>query len=236
MIKIFLRNTENWNTVTYDKLWHYNNYHRCHEKTPFWDKWYSMTWFQYRHKVKQISLSNWKFPCVHSIKEIEEDDIILPSDDDDWFHPIIEDFLTDNMRDNDVLWWPHVVNKSLFNYKVFRYCHPYICGSNSYAFRGSVINKVSSGWRLALDHSHVLKLCEESSLKVAKAKIALSVYNKHCGSAGSFAQISDPLDVIKMVPKGKPRELPSKFHWMEPYYSNFLSLVESLHKHVPTLL
>ena len=90
---VLIRETLDWKHARYDDL-----------KTPFirqvarlWDATFSVNYVDCRARLKEIALNNHKLLSEVQVHEFERfdsrylqpGDIILPCDDDDWFHPAL---------------------------------------------------------------------------------------------------------------------------------------------------
>jgi SAM-dependent methyltransferase len=85
-----------------------------------WNRTFGMSYFAYRQRLKEIAELSWtrirnldaivRVPNLMPALDALERYIVLPVDDDDWFHPDVADVLRQHWRPNvDAFHWPDVL-------------------------------------------------------------------------------------------------------------------------------
>lgn len=234
-----MRQTEDWANVTWEMLkppWMDVSKIDLEYRIP-WNKAFKVTYFEYRHRIKQIAMSGWPFDFVYCdpnklASEIDDDDLVVPSDDDDWFGPNLEKLLCSS--DDEFIMWDSVVNRMTYNFGLcpHKKFNPEIpLASNGYAFRGSAIKRASKEqrWQMLMSHAYAeLTANEMACSSLDRRDLLLSVYNWHIGSFTALIKVYDPLIIKRLLPKNDPVLLPKRWQWMEPQYGQVVDLVQSL--------
>lgn len=238
-IIIFMRQTEDWAKVTWDTLkppW--TDVSKIDLKYRFpWDRAFNVPYFEYRRRLKEIAMSAWTLDFIHCnpkklANKINNDDYVIPSDDDDWFNPAIEDFLLNSVE--EFVSWDSVVNKMAYRFGVVphkKFNKDIYLPTNGYAIKGSVIKRASGEqqWKMLMSHTHTDKVIQELGCSVLDRKdLFLALYNWHIGSMTALIGIQDPLKIMGLLPKNDPVELPKRWEWAEPQFSQAIELVQSL--------
>lgn len=193
-IFLCLRNTRDWNNIDINDILDESNiFNNCStyiKNIRRWQKYITPKYFEYRQILKDIAINQWSLPwfayCDNYIEHLNDEDIIVPVDDDDWFHPDLENFLVENSKNCDFGYWDAIVNQTVNNFNIHTWhsCHDYVC-SNTYFFRVSFLRSQKSelGKKLIKDHFVALKTAKEMGLKIMDKKDSImSVYNRHPGS------------------------------------------------------
>ena len=121
IIAVFLRSDVSWGSLSEDSYLEQEKFNRSVirinparkrellTKIKFWNQTFSMSWFEYRQRIKNIAELNRS--QIHNVDlvirnrhqaallERLDNVIILPVDDDDWFSPEIADTLRKNASD-----------------------------------------------------------------------------------------------------------------------------------------
>lgn len=151
-IFLCLRNTQDWENISINDLFKKSNvFHKC--STYFknirrWQKYVTPNYFEYRIKLKKIAMSQWNLPWLeyseNFLDNLDDDDLIVPVDDDDWFHPEFEKFLIKNSKNFDFGYWGAIVNQTSNNYNIHEWYkfNDYVC-SNSYFLKVSFLRSQS---------------------------------------------------------------------------------------------
>ncbi len=215
--RIILRQTEDWANVNFEqwvKRYRKQFERRCHSDAMGyyditvrkrqkinqflsnvieWNVKYTPNYFQYRKCLNDIARKTWEATGIE-IASMEtwanfhdEDMILIPTDDDDWFRPDIAQHLEKAFEDecvSRVTWktWLWRQNHAFQRVKGFRSMR-----SNSYALRANRANydHLFSVWLPAMFWNANTSLVLEE---------ALSVYVRNCGSWTSLSRA--PLDQI----------------------------------------
>lgn len=242
-IYIYLRNTEDWDQVGLDNVTFYHA--QKHSNVPHWNKVSSLSWFEYRRKLKKICMKAIEgldvpilyFGMDHSVNILDiisDDDFVLPTDDDDWFHPGIEHFVKQHSN-CEVLLWDTVVNQTARRYAIHNFYewHPHdVAGTNGYALRGSYLKryfKKSGHVNSLMSHGEVLRHARfaDADVKDLRKDYRMSCYNWHPGSMSAMNVIKDYMHVLKLFPCNEPY-LPTHLDWLNPPYWKIIDLIQSL--------
>jgi hypothetical protein len=238
-IYIYLRRTEDWNRVRFDNLQPYGPERAVTEKVrDWWDRVCSVRWFKYRAEIKRIAMGSWKIPFLLTdwkdiFKVIEDEDILIPTDDDDWYHPEIGRLITENVGDAEFAQWNPIVMQTAFNCNFHEWfkCHKETpsCG---YLVRGSVLRRMTDYNRhmTLIDHTTAMRNCVESKATIKEWRdFHWSVYNWHFGSISAIGVSKGwEQELDRLFPKRQMPALPPKYEWFRPEYDQFKSFVESL--------
>jgi len=234
-----MRQTEDWGTVTWETLeppWTDVSRVDLEYRVP-WDKAFKVPYFEYRRRLKEIAMSAWTLDFIHCdpkklANRINDDDYIIPSDDDDWFNPAVEDFLLSS--DEEFISWDSIVNRMAYRFAIIphkKFNKEIPIPSNGYAIKGSVIKRASGKqrWEMLMSHTHADKVTLELGCSVLNRKdLLLGLYNWHIGSMSALVGLQDPLCIRGLLPKNSPVALPKEWEWAEPQFSQVLELVQSL--------
>ncbi len=228
-LKLYLRKTEDWDNVTYETLSYRNFWTNRHWKIQtLWDKRSYIPWIELRKSLKNLSLSQWPLPYeTEETLDLKDDDLLIPTDDDDWIHPEIAQ-IVDVMADLDYLSWNAYVNQMVFNYNIHRW-HPVHqnIGTNCYCLRGSFLKGLSRKDFATLMHNHSDSVTIAASLgaRVGKIPDILSVYNWHPGSISAIGAAESHQDISKLFPTDEPDIKKAQGLWFEEYYLRILKLI-----------
>lgn len=209
-----------WSHLTWDQFIAQNSgyYHRVRA----WNHTFSLDYFSFRAELKRISQDNWKNILHSSIvtdtSYLLEDDMLIPSDDDDWFSPnVIDDVVSVN---SELVYWNQARIKG--NDLIFQ--HTSIedmrkIGTNNYA-----ISKRLSNYGFLECHWEAAELfCKMPHIKISKP---LSVWVRTPAS-WSNPDWNDGHQLRKSM--GSFAENWTDFPllpWMKPYLENLVSLVK----------
>lgn len=232
MHTIYLRETQDWeNTNEFIFPFYLGELaEQANELMKIWNQAFRHNFCEFRAKLKEISLSNWP---LHWTEEIDpkDNDLIIPTDDDDWFHPALGMFLDSCSNDAEFIYWETLECFSTFAFVVgprSRYC-PGV-GTNGYAIRGRLLKRMSDEDRANIlkNHSLALQLAEKYDANIdANLNLELSCHNRHPASASSLWIVRDYLDIRKILPK-KAVPLHPRYNWMQDEYSQLFLLVNDL--------
>lgn len=150
-----------------------------------WNSELNLPFVKYRALLKSISLDSWVSTGLPITKDLScEKCYSCPSDDDDWYHPQIKEYLDEAFNDEsiDLVYWDCVLffmNKNPIsknegfvkkNWHKFRYY-----GSNGYALRNNIDNSPR------MDHVVAKKIFNQSS-NVKYIDKCLSIWLRHPAS------------------------------------------------------
>lgn len=234
----FLRRTEDWPQVKFQQIDQHNVFRLWVEgNRHWWELGCGMSWFTFRERIKWIALDSWKIPFVFTdheavLRVIRDDDILIPTDDDDWYSPDLEGFLRENVGDAEFGYWNPIVFQTAFdtNFHEWKRCHHEVC-SCAYFVRGSLLRRLDYGNRREILLGHVKApgiAVANGAAPVEWPKAHLSVYNWHLGSISAIhsCQTLERLDTI--FPTKPIPPLHGAVEWCRPQYEAFKELYESL--------
>jgi hypothetical protein len=249
-VYLIVRKTQDWKNSNFDTLTFPSGY-RKPEYSPnllrtVWKKLYRDSYFEFRYNLNKIVATAWKHPILannlHDIdftelrSAIKEDDWILPTDDDDYFHPNIEEFLEQNCKNYEIAQWDVIYNNANILHKVesWEKHHDFTC-SNAYAIRGSVFFKLDDKEliRLLVDHGGIIKRFLQHNLSFVKfPNHQMGVYNFHSGSL-SFIMNHSLKKEWPNSPKKNSIKLKPEWEWANPQLTQVANLVKSLRRTEP---
>lgn len=227
-IIIFLRRTEDWeNLASVPKAFNIGS------QIIAWNRAFDMSYCKFRHMIKQIAMKSWEGlsdNIWHGSEErlfrsIRDDQIIVPTDDDDWFSPHLRNHLLN--RSEDVLIWKSFCHQTFLSHKLESRWNKNL-GSNEYAIRGSVFKRLSFANKIHILHAHgsVKNLTRGSSCNTTK--LFMSCYNWHVGSASVLSSVT-PNRIGKIIPDLKS-DFPflDNYPWLIWYFKMFCDVVKSI--------
>lgn len=247
-VVIFLRNTEDWGNITIDDILHRRTKHvedndihqesidKAYPRWKEWEKKFSFDFLEYRRRIKQIAMDNWGDRKVYVedwkrlIQEVEDDDIVVPIDDDDWLHPQLEAYLYPHFEHFDCVMWDQVT----YNTRDFgaRRRHEYHdkLGSNNYALTGRLLRQAEALYSHRMYAKKFLKFHGRVTYALSAMQCnymvlnspLLSCYNWHIGSASVLVNVG------VTVSKPKYLTLDEECQWIEPWMNQFNSCLFDL--------
>lgn len=168
-----------------------------------WDDFYNVSFFNFRHRIQKIHLESVRNAEMKEIDDfqylldvIEDDDFIVPSDDDDWFHPDIKQHLQKLKIENikTVIAW---------NFYSLVFGIRGSCGKNyvrerpkadlvscGYAFTGKSLKEIYNlkGRKFVYEILQYHWVVKRSKFKIKYIEEFLSLYNYHCGSVSQLRE------------------------------------------------
>lgn len=221
---IFIRQKIDWEKISEDEfksqdekstIYKLNNSSIDLLKT--WEDMFSCKFTEFRREMKNIA---YKQNCKCNIEilqgkeeiekemEREEDAYILPTDDDDFFHPDIFSKLNQIKSENGIILWPE---GWVMGSKAFKTRPPSRgTGTNTYAIKKSTLRTVNKDlqWRLVRHHGSVQRvLYSDLSIKdfIDTCEFIdepLSVSNRHVGTITLWQNtINKPQEVHQKILK-----------------------------------
>jgi hypothetical protein len=172
-----------------------------------WDQCFNIGYFDYRAELKRISLESFKATGIPIVdrNELSDDSIVLPTDDDDWFHPDIKQYLDEFFKSGlQVVRW----NGWLYD------CNRKETFINSDTWRGTQHTTPSSN-----EHAF-LKTCSpprghtNRPRKCFKIDQALSIWVRH---PASFCDLQRDINILKRFKKLKESSIPLELEWARNY-------------------
>jgi hypothetical protein len=183
---IYIKHTQDWLNCSYKDL----HFPHVVPHIKLWNSIYTLPYFEYRAALKEIALENWdkvSTNIVTDLNDIEDDDIIIPTDDDDWLH---EDLAGLVNEDFEFIYWGCLCHNTVDGGIEDWYAHHNTLCSNNFAFRGHVLRTFSRISCDPRDHARVMQvvLAEHNDRMVDWRDRHLSCYNYHPGSASVITQ------------------------------------------------
>lgn len=118
-VYLFLRKTEDWKNIPLEKCRHSFTGISELPHAPVikeWNKKLAMTWQLFRYELQQKAFESWDkagLTILMNKSQVEsknDEDVVVPFDDDDWVHPDIVSFIKTEMRDCACLHWLEAIN------------------------------------------------------------------------------------------------------------------------------
>jgi hypothetical protein len=253
-IIVYIRSTEDWANYTYEKLTEYTertkslstpalviNIDDVLMKVKHWDNSFSQTYFKYRESIKKIAISSWSpyticYNFEELLKIVNDEDIVCPSDDDDWFRHDLAEKLPMHLSDVDLLVWDQVVHMTNHfgphNWFLF---HDNV-STNNYCIRGVKLKKMNIMDQMAIlnNENAFLNICCKKykfNVKYIMDDL-LSCYVWHIGSLSNMSLKT--INEYKQIWK-TPMQNPD-FMWTMDLYKQLLKIHNALSKSNRVLL
>lgn len=234
-ITLFVRRLQDWQNCAYDKL---DGTVLQEKPVRIWDRIFTYPYFKYRQAIREVAFDNWRLPwrsipVRQFLQTVGDDELVLPVDDDDWFHPELEFYL--RSCGADFVYWGDIVNQTCLYASVHSWysCHQTMC-SNNYAVRGHVLKSLAyrDAHYVLCGHSQVLDVMQSAGVDIESwPQRFLSCYNWHPGSVSALT--GDQLaiterDMPRLLPKNLMTTLPPEFEWIQPWHSRFNDIVRQI--------
>jgi hypothetical protein len=226
-IYLYLRRTEDWKNVSIDNC-HYLSDRGVGDQAHVeilreWNKKFPITWQKYRYNLQEKAFENWQLPILFKSNDVlskDDNDVVIPIDDDDWIRPDIESVIRSEMKNNDLLQWTQIVNEYTTGRYISKwgesdYQHKIVYSTSDHCLRiGCVkkLSKVDSGYCLN-GHGHVKKYF--SYKRRTYIPETLSCYNHHIGSHSFLVDAKNDIGKIKKSAR-TIHEIPEWASWAEP--------------------
>lgn len=230
---LFLRRVQDWENDSLEDMVFTDELPAPHDTVRTWNNTFAIDYFDFRSKLQKISFDNWSHlnaeVQIKELHDIQDDDWIVPTDDDDWFHPDLPDHLLS--VDSDVVYWNCLVHQIAYSTDLSQWhdFHEEFC-TNNYAIRGKYLKLLGFERLFSLldRHWEVLKLMEAEKPRVQKLEQTLSCYNRHFGGISTLAHCrNDSSKLLSFVPK-KSFEIPEEYSWVQEYSDRMFELIWSL--------
>lgn len=245
-IIVYVRCTEDWVNYTYDKLILRANRTR-QLRTPgltfeadkvlplikFWDNTFSLSYFEYRACLKDLASSSWSKYTIcdnlqHVLDIIQDDDIVCPSDDDDWFRSDLYEKLPMYMDNVDVLAWDQIVHQicDTTPHRWFQF-HT-IMGSNNHCIRGVQLKKMNFQDQMTVlnEHTQFPRVCcgkYRFNIKYVMDDL-MSCYVRHMGSLSAMSK--NVMENYKELPINVLEN--PEFAWTQSLYERLIKIHNTL--------
>ena len=225
-IYLYLRRTEDWKNVTLEECRYLSTLEVGDQvHIPIireWNKRFVTTWQAYRYSLQQKAFENWNLPVLFNENDVlqkDDNDVVIPIDDDDWLHPDIESVIRSEMRDNDLLQWTQIVNEYTTGRHISKwgdtdYQHKITYSTSDHCLRIGRVKKLSrNDASFCLNgHGHVRKYFYYTRKMYIPEM--LSCYNHHIGSH-SFLASKINIEKVRNMAQCI-YEVPKWASWAEP--------------------
>lgn len=214
-----------------------------------WDRTFRMSYFSYRQRLKEIAELSWtrirnldlilRRPGLSAILDILDEYIVLPVDDDDWFHPDIADVLRRRWRPGvDAFHWPDGLYRPVpFQERFDQSAHQIRLilrklhadfATNGYALTRTGLSKCKAPLRgrVLAFHWAAGKTYRQDGFECCYVDRPLSASNKSLASRTNLQSLVDRSHLLRNVPHLMRRttDIPQSLHWTREY----IALTESL--------
>lgn len=205
------------------------------DKINYWDKLFSVKYFDYRAKLKSIATETYGDNKIcYSFDELEDivkdEDFICPCDDDDWFRPDIYKSITKHMNDVDFLQWDQIVHITHeFGPHRWSQYHSGI-SSNNYCVKGKSLMGIDRQDRMTLLHSHTKadEICNRSNWSTKQ--INNDLMSCYVWTIGSVSFMCDR-DVSNFYKKIQEHTIVNEdMKWTQKYYDELIKIHNKLGK------
>lgn len=235
-IIIFLRRTQDWrkvHTVSIQKPFDNTGIRKGIKE---WGETYKISYWEYRHRIKEIAMRSWEDFSSNIVvgqgykivKEIKDDQFVVPTDDDDWFSPHLRDAL---LKSNaEFVWWIPLLHRTFIYHALHYWRKDNLC-SNSYAVRGSLLKKLNNAKKgVQLLHCHGIALNKFREVTDSIETIQNgSLYNWHGGSASALSKMRDyGTNINQIFPKQLRNYsgIQDRNPWIIPYFKDFCETIK----------
>ncbi|MFV0442077.1 MAG: class I SAM-dependent methyltransferase [Planctomycetaceae bacterium] len=216
-----------------------------------WNRTFGVSYFAYRQRLKEIAELNWtrirnldlvvRRQDLFTVVEHLDRFIVLPVDDDDWFHPDVADILRRHWRpDVDAFHWPDGLYRSVPFQDRFdqtaaqdRLVVRHWAGdfaTNGYALTRTGVSRcnVQTRRRVLAFHWAAGKTFHQPGFTRCWIDQPLSASNKSLASATNLKALFHRADVVRNVPHLRRRttNIPPQLRWTQEY----VALTEHLNK------
>lgn len=214
-----------------------------------WNRTFSMSYFEYRQRLKEIAELSWtrirnldlvlRRPDLSAILDSLDEYIVLPVDDDDWFHPDIADVLRRRWRPSvDAFHWPDGLYRPVpFQERFDQSAHQIRLilrklhadfATNGYALTRTGLSKCKAPLRgrVLAFHWAAGKTYRQDGFECCLVDRPLSASNKSLASRTNLQSLVDRSHLLRNVPHLMRRttDIPQSLHWTREY----IALTESL--------
>lgn len=221
-----------------------------------WNSWFSLTYFEYRHRLREIAQANWA-----NIRDLDvminnsarydsldsyDDYRVFPVDDDDWFHPdVVREIRRADTGDADAFSWPDAVYGSLDGedldagiagtggtVRLRRRPERFLTNNYCLTRSGIIACGIDRARQAVVNHGFAWKLFKSSMFKRQRLDRYLSVTCKSLASTMNLLTVRSPDQFLPRLEKtlGKPAAIPAEVHWAAPYMRQVERLNQDLYE------
>lgn len=212
-IYIFLRRTEDWANVSLNECKRKSDGSSRDRKhlsiLHQWNSEFSMTWQMYRFYLQKKAFESWgSIPILHNKNDViskNDEDVIIPIDDDDWLHPDIVPFIQSEIKNNTVLQWTQILNaydisnRYINKWGLTDYQRKAVHGTSDHCLRIGYLKKLNTQElnTSLLGHGHVWRAFLHTRRQYVPE--TMSCYNHHMGSYSFLINTNNLNDCKKRV-------------------------------------
>jgi hypothetical protein len=180
---VFVRETENWKDLTsegYLSRLKESRFLPAIDKIKCWDSYFSISYVKWRAELKRIAQATWQESQLKPISNLEDSwDWLVVTDDDDWLHPQLIDYISPLTEGVDFIYWDawrydFVLGKEDFSPHVIKNTIP----SNGCAIKRNCPDLVKKS---ILTSSNITKPIREHLPLAKKQNNKLSMWLRHPG-------------------------------------------------------
>jgi len=249
---LYVRRTEDWCNVSSDFLKNnffkdfgkgYNWKEDIFDRVVWWDELFNLSYTGYRCGIKEIAKSQHYFKTISwkNFYNLSNDDIVIPVDDDDWFHPDLANLILDKCTNCEVGFWDPLVFCSTFTFKLndWNVKKKKYFASNGYFIKSSLLYEKGYDFFLSLllNHCGALETSLKNNLKIKEIKNKyLSIYNSHPGSLTSLNGINKKIEFLHYFPRNNIISYRKDQLWCKHSVEKLIDLIKSVELKSPLKL
>jgi len=198
-----------------------------------WQETYPISLYQFRHRLQQITLKNLahigsgRISYDQALGELEDNDILVPTDDDDFWSPLLIDRLTSLSKDYDFVRWRNLAHGCTQGVGRLRKVKENSMGlaSCAYAVRMRAIRQLSAkeGFYIVNYHWTPLNIASKRGLKSINLDDDLSCYNWHPGCTSKLRRHGFTKSSCLMPPYYTVEN-----SWVRPYLTELYRLMQEV--------
>jgi SAM-dependent methyltransferase len=264
-VVLYIRTNLDWGSLTEENFLRQEEYSNsaramsADQKQAFlkairlWNRTFSLSYFTYRQRLKEIAELSWtrirdldlivRRQDLFTVLDHLDQFIVLPVDDDDWFHPDIANVLRQHWRDDvDAFHWPDGLYRSVPFQDRFQQTMsqerlvlrhwPGDFATNGYALTRAGFSRcdLQTKRRVLSFHWAAGKTFHQPGFTRRLLDQPLSASNKSLASATNLKALNRRADVVRNAPHLKRRttNIPHQLRWAQEYVALTERLNESL--------
>ena len=224
-IIIFVRKTQDWSKPDLPLAFDVGR------QVAAWNKRFRISYFEFRRQIKEIAMETWKlvtpqvFHGCFADLMVANDQVVVPTDDDDWFGPQLRDRLL--ALNDGMLCWQALSHHTYKRHGV--YTRHRGLGSNEYAITGTMLKKLANPERFLHAHGRAHSLASGFGT-IQKTDEILSCYNWHPGSASALYNTNPALidEIVPPVLRDKFPKVENQFPWVTEPLRKFCDVIRLL--------
>jgi len=242
-ILIVVRSNVDWKNMTMSKFLQQST-HPISEKSrnryaryiEAWNDKFQISLFEFRHRIQKLSEYTWgnmegvtaiikDMDWAQQIIENTDNCFVLPTDDDDWFHPKLISRIKNKKADN-IRWKMAIHNAARPKLIVAKPGYH----TNSYGFFKSAWDNLKPGQKSNTIRRHILSAGPLKTTKSIALEQCLSCWNRTLASMTMGKNEKQALEVMKRraVNATKMKELPREANWIRPYVRHLIQLYKDM--------